>query len=124
MKKLVRIDMDVWGGGLTTKEWRVNRETEGSVFIARERAIAGPVETGKTETVRVSGPFNRKDIGPVTCSNQRVIHGAKRKYILTEYERPSEDPVFREAVQEMCDIICRELSNAGRLLADIEYTFK
>lgn len=123
MKKLVRIDLDVWGGGLATKEWRVNRETEGSVFIVREREMRNR-ETGKTETVRVSGPFNRKDIGPVTCCNQRMIHGAKRKYILTEYERPSEDPAFREAVQEMCDIICRELSNAGRLLADMEYTFK
>ena len=121
MKKLVRIDVDVWGGGRTVAEYPIVKESEHVVFIIRERERRNP-ETGQRETVRVAGPFNRKDIGPISCSNQRMIHGAKRKYIVSEYAQASEDPAFREAVREMCGEIYGELTAAGRLLADLEYT--
>ena len=121
-KKLVRIEIDVWGGGPTIAEYPIVKETEHVVFIVRERERKNP-ETGLKEKIRVAGPFNRKDIGVICCSNQRMIRGAKRMYIVSAYEHVTEDPMFWHAVNEMCSEIYGELTAAGRMLADIWCTF-
>lgn len=122
-KKLVRITIDVWGKGLQIREFPIVKESEHVVFIVRERERRNP-ETGYKETVRLAGPFNRKDIGVIFLCKPGTGKGTKKMYLISEAERVTEDPETRRAIGEMCEEICRELSSAGKLLADIEYTFK
>lgn len=120
-KKLVRITIDIWGAGLQIKEFPIVKENEHVVFIVRERERRNP-ETGYKETVRLAGPFNRKDIGVIFLCKPGTGKGTKKMYLISEAERVTEDPEIRRAIGEMCDEICRELTAAGRLLADLEYT--
>ena len=121
MKKLVRINIDVWDTGLQIKEYPIVKETEHVVFIVRERERRNP-ETGYKETVRIAGPFNRKDIGVIFLCKPGTGKGTKKMYLITEAKDPMEDPEIRAAVHRMCDEICRELTDAGRALAEIGYT--
>ena len=118
-KRLVRIDIDAWGGGLTVTEYPIVKETEHVVFIVRERERRNP-ETGYKETVRMAGPFNRKDIGVISCSNQRMIHGAKRMYIVLGTD-DNDDALFKNAVAEMFDEIQEELDAAKMFLEILEH---
>ena len=122
-KKLVRIDIDAWGGGLTVTEYPIVKETEHVVFIVRERERKNP-ETGLKEKIRVAGPFNRKDIGVICCSNQRMIHGAKRMYLVTGAEDPLADRGVRNGIWDMIQEIRGEMSDAETLLGFMEESFK
>ena len=121
-KKLVRIDVDAWGGGMTVTEYPIVKETDHVVFIVRERERKNP-ETGLKEKIRVAGPFNRKDIGVICCSNQRTIHGAKRMYIVLG-SGFNDRAVFKDAVTEMLQEIRMELSMADALLVSLEEKIK
>lgn len=105
-KKLVRIDMDVWGGGLQIRAYPIVKESEHVVFVVRERERRNP-ETGYKETVRVPGPFNRKDL---------KIHqprpGVRRGYIISEAEDPNEDPTCMEFASDILTQIGLELREA------------
>jgi len=121
-KRLVRIDVDAWGGGLTVTEYPIVKETEHVVFIVRERERKNP-ETGLKEKIRVAGPFNRKDIGVICCSNQRMIHGAKRMYLVSSTEDPLKERGIRNSIWDMMQEIRGELGEATRILGDLEYKY-
>ena len=123
MKKLVRIDVDAWGGGLTFAEYPIVKETDHVVFIVRERERKNP-ETGLKEKIRVAGPFNHKDIGVISCSNQRMIHGAKRMYIVLGFGPEMDDQLFKDAVMGMIGAIRREVNDAWERTNEIELETK
>jgi len=122
-KKLVRVDIDIWGAGLKIAEYPIVNETEHVVFIVREREKRDP-ETGYKKKVKVAGPFNRKDIGVIFLCKPGPGKGTKKIYLISEAEDPKEDPAIRYAVADMCREIYRELTEGGRILADIENTLK
>ena len=105
MKKLVRIDVDIWGAGLTTKEWPITREAGGTVYY----------EGHQRET-----RFNRFDIGKIYSSRP----GTKRIYLVSEAEDPTKDRGVRNAIWDMLQVIRGELGEATRLLGDLEYEIK
>ena len=122
-KKLVRIDIDVWGKGLQIKEFPIVKESEHVVFIVRERERRNP-ETGYKETVRLAGPFNRKDIGVIFLCKPGTGKGTKKMYLISEAEDPLNDAGVRSGIQEMLREIRTELSAAARELGIMEATFK
>ncbi len=113
-KKLVRIDVDVWGGGMEIREFPIVKESGHVVFIMRTRERRNP-ETGYKEKVNLAGPFNRKDI---------KIHqprpGVRRGYIISEAEDPLNDAGVRSGIQDMLREIHAELSIAERNLLEFE----
>ena len=101
MKKLVRIDVDVWGGGLTAKEWSITREAGGTVYYEGQQREAR---------------FNRFDIGKIYSSRP----GTKRIYLISEAEDPAKDRGVRNATWDMLQQIREELSIAERNLLEFE----
>ena len=104
MKRLVRIDIDIWGEGLTKEEWPITREAGGTVYYK-----------GQQRETR----FNRFDIGKIYSSRP----GAKRIYLISEAEDPLMDRGVRNGIWDMIQEIRRELGEAIRLLGDLEYKY-
>lgn len=100
-KKLVRIDIDVWGDGLTTKEWPITREAGGTVYYEGQQREAR---------------FNRFDIGKIYSSRP----GTKRIYLISEAEDPTKDRGVRNAIWDMLQEIQAELYIAERKLLEFE----
>ena len=113
-KKLVRIDIDVWGKGLQIRAYPIVKESEHVVFVVRERERRNPM-TGYKETVKVPGPFNRKDM---------KIHqprpGVRRGYMISEAEDPTKDRGVRNAIWDMLQELRAELSIAEKNLMEFE----
>lgn len=123
MKKLVRIDVDIWGDGLTIVEYPIVKESEHVVFIVREREKKNP-KTGQKETVRIAGPFNRKDIGVIFLCKPGTGKGTKKMYLVSSAEDPMKDRGIRNGIWDMLQEIRRELSVADVLLGFMEESFK
>lgn len=123
MKKLVRIDVDVWGGGMTVAEYPIVKESEHVVFIVRERERRNP-ETGLKEKIRVAGPFNRKDIGVIFLCKPGTGKGTKKMYLVSSAEDPMKDRGIRNGIWDMLQEIRSELSVADVLLKELEAEIK
>lgn len=104
-KKLVRIDIDVWGAGLATKEWPITREAGGTVYYE-----------GQQRETR----FNRFDIGKIYSGRP----GTKRIYLVSVAKDPTKDRGVRNAIWDMLQEIREELSDAEMLLGFMEASFK
>lgn len=122
-KKLVRITIDIWGAGLQIKEFPIVKENEHVVFIVRERERRNP-ETGYKETVRLAGPFNRKDIGVIFLCKPGTGKGTKKMYLISGAEDPLMDRGVRNGIWDMIQAIREELSDAETLLGFMEASFK
>lgn len=122
-KKLVRITIDIWGAGLQIKEFPIVKENEHVVFIVRERERRNP-ETGYKETVRLAGPFNRKDIGVIFLCKPGTGKGTKKMYLISGAEDPLMDRGVRNGIWDMIQAIREELSDAETLLGFMEEPFK
>ncbi len=96
MKKLVRIDVDIWGGGVKAEEWPITREAGGTVYYE-----------GQQRETR----FNRFDIGKIYSSRP----GTKRIYLVSEAQCPILSPAVRGAIAEILCVIDQELIDANRL---------
>ena len=112
-KKLVRIDMDVWGGGLQIRAYPIVKESEHVVFVVRERERRNP-ETGYKETVKVPGPFNRKDL-----KIHRPRPGVRRGYMISEAEDPQHDPFCQAFASGILTQIGQDLRDAVEQHRDI-----
>lgn len=118
-KKLVRITIDIWGAGLQIKEFPIVKENEHVVFIVRERERRNP-ETGYKETVRLAGPFNRKDIGVIFLCKPGTGKGTKKMYLISEAEDPLTDGEIHSEIRNMIWTIHNELDAALTFLEKIE----
>ena len=119
-KKLVRITINIWGVGLQIKEFPIVKENEHVVFIVRERERRNP-ETGYKETVRVAGPFNRKDIGVIFLCKPGTGKGTKKMYLISEADDPLADAGVQSGIQDMLQEIREELSAAKMFLEILEH---
>ena len=101
-KKLVRIDVDIWGGGVKAEEWPITREAGGTVYYKRDNQ---------------ERRFNRADIGRIYRSKR----GARRLYALVIAESPMKAITIRAVTWDMLQEIREDLSAAKSFLEILEH---
>jgi len=110
MKKLVRIDIDVWTSiEPEVKVKKVLRETEHTVFVGNDRL------TREGNILKTAGPFNMGQLDVVFSPKP----GTKRVYFLSEAEDPAMTLEYRNLVNRMLDDIMEELTAARIRLTKI-----
>ena len=103
MKKLVRIDIDVWTSiEPEVKVKKILRETEHTVFVGNER------KSRSGTVIKTSGPFNMSQLDVVFSPKP----GIKRVYFISEAEDPAMTMEYRSLVNRMLDEIMEELTAA------------
>ena len=102
MKYLARIEVNVWGAGLTTEQWEITREAGGTVYYKRDNQ---------------ERRFNRADIGRIYRSKR----GARWLYALVIAESPMKAITIRAVTWDMLQEIREELSAAKSFLEILEH---